>query len=189
MEAHREALRSGENPSPGPAVLVESARSTEVVLPRSAGNRPAWSTRPFTLSNTDAAAHKQARIERVMALQPLVADSSQVIDLVHAGRHQSPAICIGRAKRNDVIIHDPTVSSKHATIEESGSLKMLSDQGSSNGTYLNQERVLALTQEPLASGDCLRFGQRVFYYLTGERLLLFLELRIVKDRSSAATAG
>jgi len=34
---------------------------------------------------------------------------------------------------------------------------------------------------PLASGDCLRFGQRVFYYLTGERLLSFLELRIVKS--------
>jgi len=188
MRKHREALRSGESPQPGPAVLVESARSTEVVLPRgdTVQRTQTWSTKPFTLSNADAEAHQQAHIERMMALQELVADTSQIVELVHAGQHQSSAICIGRARRNDVVITDDTVSSMHASIEISGAVTLLCDHNSSNGTYINQERLDGGTHMPLASGDCLRFGQRVFYYLTGERLLSLLELRIVKsgDRSN-----
>ena len=182
MIQHREALRSGTNPKPGPPVLVESAYSTEVLLPKGEAiqRTPTWSTQPFKLEDLEEEKHKQVRIERMMALQDLVSDSSQVIKLVLSGQHSGPHIAIGRAKRNDVVINDETVSSVHASIENTGAAMLLIDRNSSNGTFVNQQRLAPGEPMPLTSGDCIRFGKRVYYYLTGERLLLFLELRIVK---------
>jgi hypothetical protein len=184
MLAHRELLRRRESPRPGPPVFLESASSSEVILPlsESISRRQSWSTKPFTLSSSEIEQHKQARIERMMALQDLVADSSQIIELVRQGQHRSPDICIGRARRNDVVINDETISSLHAALESTGAAMLLVDRNSSNGTFVNQLKLNPGEPLPLASGDCIRLGQRLFYYLTGERLLLFLELRIVKHQ-------
>ena len=38
----------------------------------------------------------------MMALQKLVADESQVFDVEKSGDNDSPNVCLGRAKRNDV---------------------------------------------------------------------------------------
>ncbi len=182
MERQRQALRAGKSLPPGPPVLLEAARNAEVLLPKPAAPRKkqVWSTQPFTLDAADADQHKQERIDRMIALQPLVDEQAEVIEIVHQGQHPSSSICLGRAKRNDVVIEDETISSLHAAFEDTGAVLLLIDRGSSNGTFLNQQRLEVGTPEPLASGDCLRFGRRAFYFLSGERLLLFLELRLVK---------
>jgi len=178
----RDALRRGESLTAGPPVLIEAAKSSEILLPKgeSVQRNQTWSTQPFTLNDADAEAHKEARIARMMAMQDLVAGSSQVLPLIQAGQHESRDICIGRAKRNDIVIVDDTISSIHAAIEETGVAMLLVDRNSSNGTFVNRNQLNPGDPLPLVSGDCVRFGKRVFYYLTGERLLLFLELRIVK---------
>ena len=64
---------------------------------------------------------------------------------------------------------------------------VVTDHRSKNGTFVNQKPVGPRDEITLTSGDCVRFGRRVFYYLNPDRLLLFLELRLelaeTEDRS------
>ncbi|MBV8374230.1 MAG: FHA domain-containing protein, partial [Candidatus Eremiobacteraeota bacterium] len=62
---------------------------------------------------------------------------------------------IGRSEDNDVFLVDPSVSRTHAIVEIEGSEPVVRDLGSTNGTYVNGERVEA---RPLRDGDELTFG-------------------------------
>ena len=67
---------------------------------------------------------------------------------------ENEASTIGRAMENDIVITSKRVSREHAGIERQGRRVVLFDLGSTNGTFLNDERVLAPT--------ALRDGDRVF---------------------------
>jgi pSer/pThr/pTyr-binding forkhead associated (FHA) protein/LysM repeat protein len=73
---------------------------------------------------------------------------------------------VGRAKTDDVDIHigRSTVSSKHAQIQYKDHGFYLTDLGSSNGTYLNKERITS--QVPLNSEDIISFDQYKFKFVT-----------------------
>jgi hypothetical protein len=62
---------------------------------------------------------------------------------------------IGRAKENDIVIIDPTVSRRHAEIEPDESRWHVVDMGSTNGTWVNGSPV---SRAPLRPGDVLAFG-------------------------------
>jgi hypothetical protein len=62
---------------------------------------------------------------------------------------------IGRSEENDVFLVDPSVSRSHAVVEVDGSEPVVRDLGSTNGTYVNGERVEARF---LRDGDELTFG-------------------------------
>lgn len=72
---------------------------------------------------------------------------------------------VGRAKTDDVGIHigRTTVSSKHAQIQYKDHGFYLTDLGSSNGTYLNKERITS--QVPLNSEDIISFDQYKFKFV------------------------
>ncbi|MBV8371972.1 MAG: DUF3662 domain-containing protein, partial [Candidatus Eremiobacteraeota bacterium] len=65
------------------------------------------------------------------------------------------AVRIGRADESDVLLADPSVSRAHAIVETTGPEPTVRDLGSTNGTFVNGERVEART---LRDGDELRFG-------------------------------
>jgi membrane protein YdbS with pleckstrin-like domain len=70
-------------------------------------------------------------------------------------------IIIGRAPDNDIVIDDPTVSSTHAELREEGGHWVVSDLGSTNGTYVSYggadaERRVEI--RPLKDGSTVRFG-------------------------------
>ena len=67
------------------------------------------------------------------------------------------SITIGRHPECDLVLVSELVSGKHAAIEESGSAAVVRDLGSTNGTYLNGNRVDA--PSPLHVGDTVAFGQ------------------------------
>jgi ABC transport system ATP-binding/permease protein len=69
---------------------------------------------------------------------------------------------IGRIPGNDVVLQDSHVSSHHAVIQNQGSQFFLIDLGSSNGTYVNGQRVV----QPylLEPGDEIRIGQSEFFF-------------------------
>ncbi len=69
---------------------------------------------------------------------------------------------VGRARENQIILDDPTVSRHHAWIKADGEDFLIFDVGSANGTYVNDQRVT----EPrrLQQGDIVRFGEATFVF-------------------------
>ncbi|MBE1484750.1 FHA domain-containing protein [Plantactinospora soyae] len=63
---------------------------------------------------------------------------------------------IGREDGVDVLLDDPKVSRRHATVELVDGRVLLTDTGSTNGTWLNDRRLSGLTE--LHDGDRLRLG-------------------------------
>ena len=67
-----------------------------------------------------------------------------------------PVVNIGRAEYNDIVVPDPSVSSAHAKIQLREGIWMLADIGSTNGSFVDGERVE--DEAPLAPGAVIRFG-------------------------------
>lgn len=68
-------------------------------------------------------------------------------------------IIIGRDLEVDITIPSPIVSRRHARLMRDGDAYMIEDLGSSNGTFVNGQRVSE--RRLLRSGDQVRFGQAI----------------------------
>jgi pSer/pThr/pTyr-binding forkhead associated (FHA) protein len=71
----------------------------------------------------------------------------------------APGTTIGR-DGCDVILPDPEVSRRHATVRELDSMPAIEDAHSRNGTFVNGERVAGI--HALHAGDEIRFGNTVW---------------------------
>lgn len=74
---------------------------------------------------------------------------------------------VGRLPDNDLVLRDDSVSSYHAEIREAGDVYFLSDLGSTNGTFINRNRV---SLSELKAGDMVHFGL-VRKYFDGQSLV------------------
>jgi hypothetical protein len=63
----------------------------------------------------------------------------------------------------EIRLEDPFASTRHARVERQGSVLVLEDLGSTNGTYLNEEPLSG--PQPLHHGDRVRIGDSEFTYL------------------------
>lgn len=70
---------------------------------------------------------------------------------------RTPVVNIGRADYNDLVIPEPSVSASHAKLQRREGIWVLSDLGSTNGTFVDGERVTEET--PLGPGAAIRFGE------------------------------
>lgn len=68
-------------------------------------------------------------------------------------------IRIGRTETNDIVISDPEMSRQHAQLERQFDGYTIQDLGSTNGTFVNYERVIGVTM--LGHGDVISFGEAV----------------------------
>ena len=68
-------------------------------------------------------------------------------------------LTLGRAEDNDIVIDDAEVSRHHARLTWQGNTWVIEDLGSSNGTYINGQRISAPTI--LAAGSQLQLGPDV----------------------------
>lgn len=66
-----------------------------------------------------------------------------------------PRFTIGRTKENSLTIHDPAISRHHAEFIRLGNDVLLRDLGSTNGSFINGERI---SEQLIANGDLIRFG-------------------------------
>jgi pSer/pThr/pTyr-binding forkhead associated (FHA) protein len=67
-----------------------------------------------------------------------------------------PVVNIGRGDYNDLVIADPSVSTMHAKLQRRENVWILSDLGSTNGTFVEGERIRG--EIPLSPGTTLKFG-------------------------------
>lgn len=77
-------------------------------------------------------------------------------DSGHTFRVSGPAIRIGRAPDNDMVLRDPATSGHHARVERRGNEFYVVDLGSTNGTLVNGEVVM---EHLLKDGDSITIGQ------------------------------
>ena len=75
---------------------------------------------------------------------------------------------IGRDDDNAIPVDLDTISRRHARLFVRTGAHWVEDLGSTNGTFLNEERLLRPT--PLRNGDLLRCGGAVFKFLEGGNL-------------------
>ncbi len=69
---------------------------------------------------------------------------------------------LGRALENDLVITSKRISREHALLRRDGWRTLLEDAGSTNGTFLNGERVIAPMQ--LRDGDQIKLGDVMFTF-------------------------
>lgn len=68
-------------------------------------------------------------------------------------------ILVGRDLANDISISDPEVSRRHARLMNREGSIFVEDLGSTNGSFLNGERVTA--PQPLRAGDVVTLGESI----------------------------
>ena len=85
---------------------------------------------------------------------------------------------LGRAKENDIVILDGSLSRMHARIDVNEERIVLSDLQSSNGTYVNGERI---TECILKHGDAVKCGDAEFQFRE--------DLHILHEISSGVRKG
>jgi hypothetical protein len=73
------------------------------------------------------------------------------------------ATSIGRAKANEVVVEDLSVSSEHCRIRPQDGRFVLHDLRSTNGTFVNERRV---SRHVLSEGDVLKIGETSLQFKT-----------------------
>ncbi len=90
------------------------------------------------------------------------APHSAALDQFDLAAHD--ALLIGRANDCDLLLDSPLVSRHHARLERSGPAHSLIDLGSTNGTYVNSQRI---DRAELHAGDVVQIGPYRFTYQPG----------------------
>lgn len=88
-----------------------------------------------------------------------------------------PQLSLGRGAQNDVVLDDNNVSRQHVRLEQTAQGWQVVDLGSTNGTFLGDNRLLADLPEPWGPGQTLRIGP------------FFLTYRGVGQQTSAYPSG
>lgn len=75
-------------------------------------------------------------------------------------------ITLGRHQDNGIIIDNLSVSSFHARIDKTGAHYLLTDLQSTNGTYVNNERI---TSCKLSNGDNILIGKHLLVFVASDQ--------------------
>lgn len=73
---------------------------------------------------------------------------------------------VGRGTDNQIVLDSDAVSRRHAHFDARGAQWVVADDGSTNGTYCNDEQVRR--EVALRNGDRVKIGSTIFKYLSGE---------------------
>jgi len=76
-----------------------------------------------------------------------------------------PIVTLGREVGNDIVLEDPQVSRHHARLTLATGGYVIEDLGSTNGTFINEQRLMGT--RPITPGDKLRLGDNVVLSVTG----------------------
>ena len=94
---------------------------------------------------------------------------------------QDAEITIGRDPANQIVIEHPSVSSRHARLRQSGNSVQITDLGSTNGTYVNEDKIVDCQ---LAHQDWIYIGKHVLVVDLYETLSLESTVQMLMAGSS-----
>jgi two-component system, cell cycle response regulator len=77
---------------------------------------------------------------------------------------EGQTIRVGRSDSQQIVLHDDSVSRGHMHFERRGAWWYAVDDGSTNGTYVNEERI---AERCLGDGDRIAVGKTILKYLCG----------------------
>ena len=75
-------------------------------------------------------------------------------------------LVLGADPRCDVVLDDPSVSRRHAALERRAGAVMLTDLGSTNGTFVNGRRLTSGVAFALSPGDRVALGALAFRFVS-----------------------
>ena len=75
-------------------------------------------------------------------------------------------IRIGRGAENHIVLDGDSVSRRHAHLEQRSIAWWAVDDGSTNGTYVNDDQISR--EQSLVNGDRIKVGPTIFKYLSGQ---------------------
>lgn len=101
-------------------------------------------------------------LKKEPALARLMVISSGTVTLSAVQYEIDESIAIGRSEHNDIIVDDSFVSSEHACITAVKQDYVLTDLHSTNGTYVNNDRIAA--DVVLQPGDRIAIGPVSFKF-------------------------
>ncbi len=73
---------------------------------------------------------------------------------------------IGRGVENHIVLEGDSVSRRHAHFEQRSGAWWCVDDGSTNGSYVNDEQILR--EARLSNGDRIKIGPTIFKFLSGQ---------------------
>lgn len=94
-----------------------------------------------------------------MALTLMIKPPSGEDDEALALTLEAPRIVIGRARGCEVMLPDPTVSGRHASIRQRGGENLIVDEGSTNGILVGSVKLPAQTPRAVRDGEMVRVGR------------------------------
>jgi two-component system, cell cycle response regulator len=78
----------------------------------------------------------------------------------------SSPIRIGRGAENHIVLEGDSVSRRHAHFEQRSGVWWCVDDGSTNGSYVNDEQIMR--EARMSNGDRIKIGPTIFKFLSGE---------------------
>ena len=159
---HLEIYHSGEN------FLITDLNSTNGTL---LNNRPLPSNKPADLHNNaiirigDDTFGISLGMTFVNPGEAAPADGFAVAGATQFMKAEKP-ITIGRTPESDIQLDAPDVSRQHATIIKREQAYLLSDLGSRNGTFVNEQLINKSTE--LHEGDIIRIGAFLLTFQDGQ---------------------
>ncbi len=111
------------------------------------------------LKNVILNAPKEIRLEpdkEIFIAEFEINDKPKRVELVFSEKQR---LSVGRTKENDLVIDDQSISKIHAALVLSLDKQlMVADTGSTNGTYINGQRIAYGRAFPVKVGDKINFG-------------------------------
>ena len=164
MRSDKTQTPNHQAPTYRPPPIVPPA-AVYVPPPASAPTIADWATSPTAAtppaSNAPGANVSGANAPTIRATMPafaLVSLAGQSLAIPDCER----AVTLGRGADNAIIINDAGVSSRHAQLQWQGGALHLADLGSTNGSFVNGEKLAPNAVRRLKVGDRLRFGKLDF---------------------------
>lgn len=167
----KSAGKAGAKPSAGPSPSMSKPEPPKPSpAPYSPAPSPAPAPEPFLAPNLSGMNRDQTidlsqtvAIPRASDTAPISYGSIKFVSGVLTGQTfevKADGACVGRdSGLSQIVVADPRISKRHVSIGVRDGQVVVTDQGSRNGTFLNDPKSERITEAVLNSGDTVILGE------------------------------